>query len=425
MKKNPLLTALVALLLLAASGCTTAPAAGPAETPQVIRTETPSASPVMHATDENTAANLPETLPERGEGEARILFINVGKADAALIQAGEKNVLIDTGTAEAAPRLLAALHIMGVERLDAVFLTHTHKDHMGGMEALGQNFSVGELYGAVYSENKKSGKNAVTELANDLNLPLTRLSAGDVYAMGDGASFTVLGPIEKNQEDDNDNSLVLMLSVNGRKALFTGDMQLPEEDSLLSVETDVRGDVLKVGNHGNPDATGTAFAHRVLPEIAVVSTNTSEDTDSANPRVIEALGSAKVFITQDFPVGVLVTVGADGTLSIGNPARPAAQAGVLTLGDMDLEKQTVTLENKGADADLSGWMLYTDRGDEMLVFPEGTLLPRGGTLTISGTGGGGEATFPGTEKPFHKKKADTAMLFDRFGNLVCSLSNGM
>lgn len=43
------------------------------------------------------------------EGDVRILFINVGKADAALLMTGEKNYLIDTGTEDSAGKLLTVL----------------------------------------------------------------------------------------------------------------------------------------------------------------------------------------------------------------------------------------------------------------------------------------------------------------------------
>jgi len=45
---------------------------------------------------------------------------------------GEKKFLVDVGPASTVPKLLNALEIMGVQRLDAVLLTHIHIDHAGG-----------------------------------------------------------------------------------------------------------------------------------------------------------------------------------------------------------------------------------------------------------------------------------------------------
>ena len=104
----------------------------------------------------------------------------------------------------------------------------------------------------------------------------------------------MLAPLEKNSEDDNDNSLVMMLHANGKRVLLTGDMQFAEEKTLLASGADISADILKVGNHGNPDATGESFAKAVSPKISVISTDTSVDEDSANERVFDALSMSEI-----------------------------------------------------------------------------------------------------------------------------------
>ena len=122
----------------------------------------------------------------------------------------------------------------------------------------------------------------------------------------------VIAPLEYNKKDDNDNSLVLRLLVNGKVFLFTGDMQFAEEQTLLNAGTDVSADVLKVGNHGNPDSTSEQFAKAVNPEIAIITTDTSVDTDSANERVKKLF--SKVLLTQDYKFGIKITIDKDGNL---------------------------------------------------------------------------------------------------------------
>ena len=256
-----------------------------------------------------------QSVPAAAEGDVRILFINVGKADAALLTAGDSRYLIDTGTKDSSEALLNALSVMQVESLDGVFLTHTHSDHIGVMESLAENIPIEMLYHADITELTKKGVNKFERFSEELGIPHTALTAGDVLTLGSGVTAEVIGPLYPNSEDDNDQSLVLMVQANGRKVLLTGDMQFAEEATLLGAGTDVSADVLKVGNHGNPDATSDSFAAAVSPSVAVISTDTAEDTDSANERVLAALEGAELYITQDASLGILVTISADGTIT--------------------------------------------------------------------------------------------------------------
>lgn len=249
------------------------------------------------------------------EEDLSVLFINVGKADAALISAGGYNYLIDTGTKDASEYLIAALETMQAETLDGVFLTHTHSDHIGGMEKLAEAIPVSRLYHASITELTKKGVNKFERFSEELDIPHTALDAGDTLTLAPGVTAEVLAPLTENEEDDNDQSLVLMVEAFGKKILFTGDMQFAEELTLLKKGTDLKADVLKVGNHGNPDATCQDFAEAVSPSVAVISTDTSEDEDSANPRVLTLFEDADVFITQDAALGILVTVSPDGTIT--------------------------------------------------------------------------------------------------------------
>lgn len=421
------LCAFLALLLPAAAACAQAtPRQQETEASPAVATAAPAfSSEPAQASQTAQGGETPivvarATLPEQAEVQEtdgatlRVLFINVRKADAILVQYGGKSALIDTGTEESAPYLLGALRFLYVTELDALFLTHTHKDHIGGVPALAKNVAVKHAYAPLYSENKKNGENRITLAAQEAGIPLTRLVAGDAIPLSNGAEFEVIGPRVFNSDDDNDNSLVLRLTVNGRTLLFTGDMQFAEEATLLSAAEDVSCDVLKVGNHGNPDATSDDFGRAAAPSIAVISTDTREDADSANPRVYEALAGAQVTVTQDTLLGALLFVAPDGAMTLYNAA-PAHTSAELTLSVPNRDTQTVTLTNRGDAVDLSGWMLVSERGGECFTFPDGSTIGARATATIAPEGGTGDFVFSEERSPWHKKKADAAILYDRFG----------
>ncbi len=404
-----LLAALVVALSL--SGCA---GATPATEDSPSEQAAPGATIQNTDTPSNVATILPASVEEGlpGKDGFALLYVNVGKADAAILRIGDKTVLIDTGSAESAPQLVAGLNALNVSAIDAVFITHSHSDHLGGLYALAANYNISIVYSPFYSEPDKNGVSKIVKRAEKLNLAHQELQAGESISVADGVSFNVLGPLSLNKEDDNDNSLVLRFCYHGKTFLFAGDMQFAEEQAIIDSGADLRADVLKVGNHGNPDATGDGFASLVSPLYAVISTNTREDPDSANARVTAALASSMVFLTQDFPIGMLVTFDGPDAMLLSNPARGDSSLDV-SIQSIDAEQQTVTLENNASEsADLSGCILFSVRSDALLRFPEGTLLPAGQTLTI---GTGGDLSFPNEDKPLSKKKANTVTFYDSYG----------
>jgi len=369
---------------------------------------------VSPAVPSDTSAAVPSSDPTQAPDnsaappadEAVVTAVNVGRGDAILIEAGGQCFLVDTGAKKAGDNLLRALAARGVERLDGVFLTHPHADHIGGMKIVAQRYEIGMMYApAIALDREKTDK-----LAADLGISLQRLSAGDKITADSGAAFEVIGPLELNGEDDNDNSLVLRLEAGGLTWLLTGDMQFAEETSLLRSGADLKAEVLKVGNHGNPDATSDEFARAVSPSAAVISTSTEEDSDSANPRVISALRGADVYVTQDYTLGVMMTA-KEGKLETADLVPPVADIPISI--SIDNASQTATLLSE-TDADLSGWFIWSVKGSELFVFPQGASIRAGVPLVVACRGGSGDYIW-GDKKVWSDKADEAGVLYTSSG----------
>lgn len=345
--------------------------------------------------------------------------VNVGKADALILRCGTSTYLIDTGTRESWGSLSRALHGQGIDHLDGVILTHTDKDHGGGAWALAQSsVSIDNWYASVWYTRKEKnhpGINAaalrgqeVIWLQQGMTLPL------------DGGSMTVLGPMYEDPDKENNNSVVLLVEAVGGRMLLTGDMELPEEKHLLTAGLIPTCDVLKVGNHGESDATSQALIDAVQPKIAVISTNTAEEPDTPAPRVLRLLQGAEVYQTQDAEAGVLVRI-SGGTAQaeyMPDPELPPMPQGmqILAKGTDD----SVRLRNGGSDSiDLTDWFLYSERGGETFVFPAGTVLEAGQELTVVSLSSDGSGDFIWQEKKvWHKSKEDACVLQDSYGRVA-------
>ena len=252
----------------------------------------------------------PPYWPAAADGEIRALFVNVGKADAALFFLGEERYLVDAGTKGSFDALERALSLYGVTKLDGVIVTHLHKDHVGGLrKLLKSDISVERLYAGTMRSDEYEGDDAVATLAADYQIPLTRLAAGDSLPAGDSV-FRVLGPLSRDAENENNNSLVMRLETPEGSMLLAGDMEREEEEELLDAGLIAPAAVLKTGHHGDDDATGKRLVLQVKPQWAIISTSTEEEPDTPDSKVMYRLWEVKagVAVTQSATVGIMITL---------------------------------------------------------------------------------------------------------------------
>lgn len=352
------------------------------------------------------------------DGAMTLLAVNVGKADCMLLQYGGLTYMIDTGTAESWGRVSAALKMLEIDRLDGVILTHTHHDHAGGAWALAtSSIEVGAWYAPAYYTGVKEKKHPAVVAAQLRDGEVQWLRSGDALPFGDG-SLTVLAP-NAASEKENCNSLVLLAEAAGGSILLMGDMEFPEEEPLLKAGKIPVCTVLKVANHGERDATSDALVYTVKPQLAVISTNSVEEPDTPSNRVMKALYkvNAQVEQTQTTPNGVRVSIrGGIADAEAVSFTYPGESKQVVISGK-SVQEQMIRLRNEGASAaDVSGWYLFSERGSEMLVLPEGTVLAGGETLTVSclSSDRQGDVVWP-EDKVLHKSKADAIVLYDVYG----------
>ena len=241
----------------------------------------------------------------------RALFINVGKADSILLMLGDQRYLVDTGTKENVDEILRALALYGVTSLDGIVITHLDSDHVGGLKPLlKEGLPVGQLYASAYYNTKSIDKHPVYKQSIKNDIPLHWLSSGDVIPITNGIQFTVLGPINHDEEKENNNSLVLRLETPQGAMILAGDMEVEEEQELYQAGLLQNAAVLKVGHHGAGDASSEVLVYNVKPQIAVISTDSTVAKDLPDPTVLGRLWNigAEVLITQNATCGVLVTL---------------------------------------------------------------------------------------------------------------------
>ncbi len=205
-----------------------------------------------------------------GEDELYIHVIDVGQGDAILVRSNHGNILIDTGTDDSEDTLAAHLRAAGVKKVDYLICSHAHSDHMGGIDAVFENFEVGTLI-IPKTEPSNSDPNIVLLSCPEVAAITVNPSRGETFTLGD---ILITSMAEINTPiADNDASLVIKLTFGENVFLFPGDISSDIEYALISSyqSGELDCDFLKVAHHGSNTSTSSEFISALTPSIASIS----------------------------------------------------------------------------------------------------------------------------------------------------------
>ena len=264
---------------------------------------------------ENKQVNTP-VLSSAGKNDLKIHFIDVGQADAILVQAGASNMLIDAGNNDDEEILKSYLQKIGVNAFDVVVGTHVHEDHIGSMDYIVNSFRVGKVYFPKQTANTKTYKDFISSIKNK-NLQLTAPVVGESFKIGD-AVCTILAPISPSYEDANDYSIVIRIVYGESSFLFMGDATAVSEMEMVKKGLDLKADVLKVGHHGSKSSTSANFLKEVNPNFAIISVGKDNSYGHPTQTVLDRLKQYGVKTYRTDEVGTIIISSNGKAISISN-----------------------------------------------------------------------------------------------------------
>lgn len=233
----------------------------------------------------------------------KLIVFDVGQGDASLIQTPNgKNILIDAGiwspsSNSAEQILLPYFKENNITKLDAIFLSHPHADHIGGILDLINGTEIEVIYNSGYKYDSKLYQNYLT-LADQKNIPVISLNSGMEVNIDESVLILALGPEgPRFNNDPNQHSLILNIIYGENEFLFTGDAGEDQERRLLENYGNlIDTDFLKVGHHGSRTSSELFFLDTVTPEIAVVSVANSNRFRHPHKEAVKRLESTNTYL---------------------------------------------------------------------------------------------------------------------------------
>lgn len=241
-------------------------------------------------------------------GELQVYFIDVGQADCALIVQGETTMLVDGGNVADGPDVIRFIKKKNIKTLDVVVATHAHEDHIGGLAAIIDNFTVNKIYCPV--ENYDSLVFEEFKDAANRQCGITLCKKGDSWEIGE-SNVNVVWPLNPEKEETNNTSIVFTLKFGKVTYLFTGDAEHDVETKIVDSGADIKADVLKVGHHGSSTSTSYYFLRSILPFYAIISCGKDNSYGHPHQETLDIFKQAEtsVFRTDE---GGTVCVSTDG-----------------------------------------------------------------------------------------------------------------
>ena len=229
----------------------------------------------------------------------KVIFLDVGQGDAALIMQGSNQILIDGGpSGQILMEKLGRYVPFWDRKIEMVIATHPDQDHIEGLLGVMKNYRVDSLIETtVQSESQLYEK--FEEVISEKQIQKIPAGAG-MKIKFDQAEIEILGPMGEvptgEVKDTNAYSIVARLVFGQNSFLFTGDLSDNEEEKLIQNHPDLTAEVLKISHHGSKYATTNEFLDKVRPRDAVISVGKNNRFGHPTQEVLGKLKERKINI---------------------------------------------------------------------------------------------------------------------------------
>lgn len=244
-----------------------------------------------------------------------VTMLSIGKADAIVLQCAGEVMVIDAGEADDGKELVNFLAWQGIQRVDALVITHFDRDHVGGAARLVKKLEVGRVLLPGYEGQNEEYAALIAQLEKS-GLTPERLTKAASFSLGDAEVLVeppLSYPAEVTQDGmDNDLSLITTVTHGSQRLLFMGDAEKDRLQEWLGQEKRESCGFVKMPHHGNYNKALPSLIDTLKPQIAAICDSDKNPAEDRTLVLLERAGAA-VYETKD---GEIVVTSDGKSLSV-------------------------------------------------------------------------------------------------------------
>lgn len=257
------------------------------------------------------------SLAQTPSGALNIYYIDTeGGQSTLFVGPTGESLLVDTGNAgdRDLDRILETLEAAGVSRIDHMWTTHYHGDHIGALSALAERVPIMHFYdhGAPHENDRivsaeffssyeelTRGKRTIVKPGDKVQmagLDITTVASGEQYigsdlpgGGGQNSACTGVRPMDESEYVDTDNgaSAGFVMTFGQFRTVDLGDLTWNGElDLMCPVNRIGTVDLYLTSHHGLDRSGSPALVHALRPRVAVMNNGTRKGGDLNAFRVL-------------------------------------------------------------------------------------------------------------------------------------------
>lgn len=241
---------------------------------------------------------------EEKDALLKMTFLDTGKSDCIVIEAGGRVVVNDTADEDDGDAICAFLDERQTRRIEYLILSHFDKDHIGSAARLIRNFEVGQVLMPDYEEDSELYM-ALAEAIEETDTDCVRMREPVSFSL-EGTAFYVDAPREAFYDNDNNYSLITVVTNGDNRFLLMGDAQKARTEEFLdSSAAGQRYDLIKMPHHGDYNKKLKELFITARPRYAVLTPDAERTRLEEETVALLEAGRCSAFYTDE---GVVTAV---------------------------------------------------------------------------------------------------------------------